>query len=530
MRIAPNPYQWNRINLDVFYGRKQLLDDVITELQRGYSHAIVGGRKMGKTTLLRKIEQVLTTEIKSSVSAGSLMLPVYIDMLSFSSPLTAKAIYVDIVRQLDRKLKEIGLLGKSYPSAVPVFGEFPREENRAFTKIVKKYIEEIHEQCFFRIGVLIDEIEPITVTEWGDGFFGNWRHLLSNEPDVSSYISIVLAGAKEMFHIAKDIGSPLANILTWQELSLFSKKDTDDLVNTPTQALLPDSVSGKIFSWTGGHPFLIQYLMHHICEYDTDEAEVRLREARRLFQTKQDAQFRNWWFEKFNDEDRRCYAFLAGSRKVMPKRNLIDLFGDMQANNSLSVLCHTGVANKSQKREHYKVAGTMFKEWFQTHGIHSASLSAYDKDIYKKLQVLSPEIASRYVSAWAIQAAELPNYSGAVSEIREVITKVLHKLAPDDKVKAQPGYKPELDKYKNPLKKPTRKQRTRFIMKNRGKKTKKAKPIEAEMELLETFMEQLSKVVGIGYDHASARTHTSATCEQAWKCLKQLDSILAQLL
>lgn len=530
MQIVPNPYHWNRIDLDVFYGRNQLVSEIIADLKRGHSHAIVGGRKMGKTTLLRKIEHDIKKDLQVSLKTGSLMLPIYVDTLKLSRPLTAKTLYIDIVEQVEEYLKTINFLRSSYPSAISIFEEFPQEENRAFARILKGFIEEVQEYGFFRIGILIDEIEPITNTEWADGFFSNWRHLLSNEPELSSYISIVLAGAKEMIHIARDIGSPLANILTWRELSLFSRQDTENLVHTPTQNSLSDSISRKVFNLTGGHPFLIQYLMHHVCEYDLDEVEKRVKEARREFHDKQDTHFRYWWFEKLNDDERRCYAYLAESRKFVPKRDIIALLGDVCANNALRVLCHTGIARQGRKRECYTVAGTMFKEWFQKHGIYSVGSGVFDKDIYEKLKRLSSDIADKYVSAWSIYTVELPNYSGAVSELRDVVTLVLHKLAPDDEVKFQPDYKPEFDNNKNPLKNPTRKQRTRFIMKNRGKKTEHAKAIEAEIALLDALIDQLSRVVASGYSRASAQTHTVATREQAWRCLKQLDSILAQIL
>jgi len=57
-----------------------------------------------------------------------------------------------------------------------------------------------------------------------------------------------------------------------------------------------------------------------------------------------------------------------------------------------------------------------------------------------------------------------------------------------------------------------------------------AKAIEKEIELFDTLVERLGKVVVDAYGDASARTHTSADYNQARKCLKQLDSILEQLL
>jgi len=138
-------------------------------------------------------------------------------------------------------------------------------------------------------------------------------------------------------------------------------------------------------------------------------------------------------------------------------------------------------------------------------------------------------LAERYLSAWAILRVELPNYSGAVSEVRDVLTQVLHKLAPDEDVKKQHNYQPERDSHGNPLPTPTRRQRTQYVLQQR-EGTLKVGQLEKEMEFLETLLEQLPASVKIAYDHASNRTHTGATYEQAWRCLKQLDSVLAQLL
>jgi hypothetical protein len=121
-----------------------------------------------------------------------------------------------------------------------------------------------------------------------------------------------------------------------------------------------------------------------------------------------------------------------------------------------------------------------------------------------------------------------PNYSGAVGELRDVVTFVLHNLAPDEEVRSQLSYTPDTDEDGKPLTKPTRKQRIDCIMRKKGIHDTKA--VNAEINLLETLIEQLARVVSSGYEHASTRTHTLATRDQAWKCLKQLDSILAQLL
>lgn len=526
MLITPNPYHWDRVNLKLFYGRERLVTDLVTDLNANHSCAVVGGRKMGKTTLLRHVERVLTEKIQPSLAGGSLTLPVYIHTLELPHPLTPKIIYVDIIKKIETQLKSLGLLKKSHAPLALIFDEFPHEENRAFTSILTNVIEAV--PCFLQIVILVDEIEPIACANWSSGFFNNWRHLLSNEPDLSSHVCIVFSGAKEMAAIARDVSSPLANILSWYELALFTKDDSAKLINESTHGNISGAITKRIFNWTGGHPFLIQYLMHYICKFDLEESQTRLNEARQHFYNSQTTQFYSWWFEKFSDEDRRTYSHLAEKSQATPKRDIIKLLGDVAANKSLAVLCHTGTAKKIEKGESYKVAGTMFKDWVRKHCDWAATASIFDQNIHDALKRLSPDIANKYISAWSIHATELPNYSGAVSELRDVVTLVLHHLAPDERVKLSTNYSPEKDSSGKPLTKPTRKQRTDYIIRNKGGRD--VAPINADIDFLDTLISQLSRVVGEGYSHASARTHTVATRDQAWKCLKQLDSILAQLL
>jgi hypothetical protein len=147
-----------------------------------------------------------------------------------------------------------------------------------------------------------------------------------------------------------------------------------------------------------------------------------------------------------------------------------------------------------------------------------------------KLRALDANLADRYVIAWQILGSELPSYSGAASEIREVLTGTLKKLAPVKDVMAEPGYTPEKGQDGQPRPTPTWRQHTRFLIRQRHQKGEAARALENEMDLLETLLDRLSRAVSEAYGHASRRTHDGATHDQAWRCLKQLDSILAQLL
>lgn len=137
----------------------------------------------------------------------------------------------------------------------------------------------------------------------------------------------------------------------------------------------------------------------------------------------------------------------------------------------------------------------------------------------------APELADKYLNAWRIDQIDLPNYSGAAAEIRDTFTQVLHQLAPDESVMAQPNFVLEKG-----LTKSTRTQRIKYIMQQRYPKAKRSnamtKEIASDIDILET---QLAKVVQKAYEDASGMTHITATREKVYPLLKRFDNILAQL-
>jgi len=361
------------------------------------------------------------------MAAGLVLLPAYVDVLGLPYPLTPGALYAEVVTQVEQGLQVAGLLPISWTSQRAILDEWPGEENRAFREAFKAFRQAL--PCgFLQFVVLIDEIEPIVEAEWGRGFFNNWRSFLSNDEVLTGHLTAVFTGAREMRVIAQDLGSPLANVLEWKELALFSAADTAALVNEPTRHLLPSTLARRVFNETGGHPFLIQYLMHVLCEEELETAERRLPEATRQFLQEQGGQFRSWWFDKFGPAERQVYALLAEQGKAVPKREVIALVGDVAADQALRALMHTGVATQAARQEAYRVAGRLFQRWFRQHGALLPEPSTHDQRLEGKLRALEANLAERYVAAWRILGSELPSYSGAVSEIRDVLTQVLHTL------------------------------------------------------------------------------------------------------
>ena len=72
-----NPYRWDLVDPSIFYGRAETVRYLLDRLLAGDRFAVAGGRRMGKTTLLRRLEAELT-EVGSD--GGLLVVPVFVDV------------------------------------------------------------------------------------------------------------------------------------------------------------------------------------------------------------------------------------------------------------------------------------------------------------------------------------------------------------------------------------------------------------------------------------------------------------------
>lgn len=97
-----NPYAWNAVDPDLCYGRDSLLTDLLNGLAENprYSYGLAGGRRMGKTTVLRRVERDLQERIERWRNTGLLVISVYVDGLTLPRPLTEDDIWGTILRRL----------------------------------------------------------------------------------------------------------------------------------------------------------------------------------------------------------------------------------------------------------------------------------------------------------------------------------------------------------------------------------------------------------------------------------------------
>lgn len=354
MILTFNPYRWDQVNIDLFYGRETLRNELVHKLRDGQSFGVTGGRRMGKTTLLRRIETDISLLTKQWMQGGLLVIPVYIDTLALPFPLSAESIFDIILRKLAQELRNVVDTTRTSSLTTP----------RPFHPFAAELAEMIHSVSNYRVQVvfLFDEVEPILANDWGNSYFANWRAFLHNEPAISPFISAAFSGASEMIQLARDIGSPLGNVLTWRELALFRLIDASLLINQPVHCF-SWHFTATVFQETGGHPFLIQYIMNYVCNRDMAQAEKSLMQAVEEFFVFERSKFERWW-EHLPILSKQLYSHLAQVRVPVRHHQLVQAFSGQDVGGALGILCHTGVVSFIPVLDAYQVSGEMFNRWF----------------------------------------------------------------------------------------------------------------------------------------------------------------------
>lgn len=389
-----------------------------------------------------------------------------------------------------------------------------------FQDILTPVLSELPE--FPRVIVLFDEIEPLLAYDWAMGFLGQWRKLLNNSA-LSLYFTAVFSGAHEMSTLRRDVGSPLGNILEWRNLHLLTFTDACRLMQEPISREMPAELLELVYTQTGGHPMLLQYIMQQVAANLTMSSNEVAKQAIEKFNNQHRLQFSDWWSRYCPPIAQRIYTRLPDDGTLFPRSKLVREFGSEETERGLEILQHVGLIAGEQNDTAFRYTGEMFRRWYHTYGI-LADKNGHDLELHTLLVKLDQDLADKYISAWGIYQADLPNYSGAVGEMRDILTLLLHQLAPDDKVRAESDFQFEAGE-----KKPTRRQRVRYIAKQRYKQPK-VNEITSDFGLFETECDQLAQVVTGAYRTGSGLTHTTASRELAYRALKQFDSILVQLL
>lgn len=151
-----------------------------------------------------------------------------------------------------------------------------------------------------------------------------------------------------------------------------------------------------------------------------------------------------------------------------------------------------------------------------------------DEEVARGLRRMDADLADSYEQAAVdLEDNSRLSYRGPAAELREVLTGVLHRLAPTEKVEATEWYKEARRSGTRTEPKPTRAERVKFILRSRV-------PGSAATEAGETFLnsveERLGSVVTATYKRGSAATHVGTEQGEVQSLLRYINTLLRELL
>jgi hypothetical protein len=136
----------------------------------------------------------------------------------------------------------------------------------------------------------------------------------------------------------------------------------------------------------------------------------------------------------------------------------------------------------------------------------SGVVTPVDEEIIATLDEICVPAAMCYRQAMADLATDRFSWRGTATDLREALRETLDKLAPDADVESMPNYKAEPD-----AKRPTMKQKTRFILRSRDMKSGQMATSEDAIHHIEESLGGITRSV---YTRSSTSTHTPTTKEE----------------
>ena len=151
-----------------------------------------------------------------------------------------------------------------------------------------------------------------------------------------------------------------------------------------------------------------------------------------------------------------------------------------------------------------------------------------DDVVVARLRVIDALLADSYEQAvMDVEDAERLSYRGPAAELREVLTGVLHKLAPTAEVESTDWYKEARRSGARKETTPTRAERTRYILRSRLKRSAVTEGAESYTLMVEG---RLEGVVSATYNRGSAAAHAGAERNEVELLLPYLNALFRELL
>jgi Spy/CpxP family protein refolding chaperone len=154
--------------------------------------------------------------------------------------------------------------------------------------------------------------------------------------------------------------------------------------------------------------------------------------------------------------------------------------------------------------------------------IETVAQTEEDEQIISKLDALVPSAALSYKQAILdLRDDSRVSFRGPALELREALREILDHLAPDGEVTAAHEYVQEKDRVD-----PTMKQKVRFIMKKKGKRSSSDAPEQA----VTAFEEAIAALTRAVYERSSKATHVASERQTVVQLRRYVVALLHEII
>ncbi|TEU17950.1 MAG: AAA family ATPase [Anaerolineales bacterium] len=227
---------------NMFFGREQELRE-ITEHAGTTSYALVGGRRVGKTSILQRLDRVRLPAVGYST--------LYFDCQPY--PTSEEFLRVAYQRWMNEQLP-----GDSAPPP--------------FTEIVDRFAGD------GPLAILLDEIDRLAMNDAAEGspLFSTFRALSQ-----SGQCQFVICGERALRSKLRDADSPLFNFCNEMLIGMLDYQAVEELVTKPFKQLEIELVNEhelvqRIYDFSSGHPNVVQRLCQRLVEQLNEKQTRRL--------------------------------------------------------------------------------------------------------------------------------------------------------------------------------------------------------------------------------------------------------------
>jgi Effector-associated domain 7 len=359
-----------------FVGREILVRRISDNLcsNESRSHGVVGGRRFGKSSVLNAIYRELETRLIAAQADDLHVIPINISLHRVTQPVAANVVLGFLLHSVrdathGRRLPPPFSSGPIIELGLPEYKNGP--ESCDFDNLENGLIELIATAYQhignLRVVLLIDEIETALDRPWTASLFGNMRSLIYDSK-VKDFVRIVVAGSGR-FLGASEKGSPLLNVLEKWQLEPLDRAAIRLIVLKAEG--LSDAAADEIVNQSGGHPFIAQYLLYHLCNSDLESVtpDVVQSVVNRFCDVDRLEDLRLWWSIGLGEHGRLAYLALSSTpsnewMSIADVRNQIGL-PDFEPARGLQSLVYHGFATHNGRGK-YQITGELFRTWAKT--------------------------------------------------------------------------------------------------------------------------------------------------------------------